>query len=40
MAPHPDLAELALGMSTLKHLHVYIAYREKMLYVSPATPAQ
>jgi hypothetical protein len=34
--PHADLAELALGMSTLKHLHVYIAYREQTIYVSPA----
>jgi len=30
----PD--ELIIGMNVLKHLHVYIAYKEKKLYISPA----
>ncbi len=28
--------ELIIGMNVLKHLHVYIAYKEKKLYISPA----
>lgn len=28
--------ELILGMNILKHLHIYIAYKEKKLYISPA----
>ena len=29
-----DAPDLLLGMSTLKHLHVYIAYKEEMLYIT------
>ena len=29
-----DTPDLLLGMSTLKHLHVYIAYKERMLYIT------
>ena len=28
--------ELVIGMNVLRHLHVYIAYKEKKLYISPA----
>jgi hypothetical protein len=36
-----DLArfpELVIGMSTLRALHVYIAFGERMLYLTPAGP--
>ncbi len=33
------LPDLLLGMSVLQHLHVYIAYKEKMLYVTAGEPA-
>lgn len=34
------LGEMILGMDILRHLHVYIAYREQKLYITPAaTPA-
>ncbi len=29
-----DLPDLLVGMSILQHLHIYVAYREKMLYVT------
>ena len=29
-----DEPDLLIGMSTLKHLHVYIAYKEQMLYIT------
>jgi hypothetical protein len=32
----PHLPDLLLGMSTLKQLHLYIAYAERALYISPA----
>ena len=28
--------DILLGMNVLKHLHVYIAYKEKKLYITPA----
>jgi len=34
----PD--ELIIGMNVLKHLHVYIAYKEKKLYISPAATGE
>jgi predicted aspartyl protease len=30
--------DVLLGMNVLKHLHVYIAYREKKLYITPSEP--
>jgi len=33
---HVKRDELILGMNILKHLHIYIAYKEKKLYISPA----
>jgi hypothetical protein len=33
------LADLTLGMSTLRRLHVYIAYRERKVYLSEAASA-
>jgi hypothetical protein len=33
------LPDLLLGMSTLKQLHLYIAYAERALYISPAAAA-
>jgi predicted aspartyl protease len=32
------LPEMLLGMNVLKHLHIYIAYGEKKLYITPASP--
>ena len=34
--PGPHIPELLLGIAELKHLHLYIAYQEKMLYVTSA----
>ena len=34
--PHPQLPPVILGMKVLRQLHVYIAYGEKKLYISPA----
>ena len=34
-----DEAPLVLGMSTLSKLHVYIAYKERKLYISAANPS-
>jgi hypothetical protein len=33
------LADLTLGMSTLRKLHVYIAYREKKVYITESAPS-
>jgi predicted aspartyl protease len=33
------LGEMILGMDVLHHLHLYIAYKEKKLYLTPASPA-
>jgi predicted aspartyl protease len=30
--------DILLGMNVLKHLHVYIAYKEKKLYITPSGP--
>ena len=32
----PGLGDVIIGMSVLKHLHVYIAYKEQALYITPA----
>lgn len=32
----PRIPDLSIGMDVLRHLHVYIAFAEKKLYVSPA----
>ena len=32
--------EMSLGMNVLKHLHIYIAYKEGQLYITPANPPQ
>jgi predicted aspartyl protease len=35
-APDPDAeATVILGMNVLRHLHVYVAYKEQKLYISP-----
>jgi predicted aspartyl protease len=31
-----DPAPMLLGMNVLKHLHIYIAYKERKLYITPA----
>jgi hypothetical protein len=36
----PRLPDLLLGMSTLSQLHLYIAYGERALYISPAARPQ
>jgi len=33
-----SLEDITLGIDVLKHLHLYIAYKEQMLYVTPAEP--
>ncbi len=33
------LPDLLLGMSVLQHLHVYVAYKEEMLYITAGEPA-
>jgi predicted aspartyl protease len=30
------ISDVIIGMNVLKHLHLYIAYKEKKLYISPA----
>jgi len=30
--------DILLGMNVLKHMHIYLAYKEKRLYITPATP--
>jgi predicted aspartyl protease len=32
------LPELIIGMNLIRHLHLYIAYKEKKLYITSATP--
>lgn len=34
-----DTPDLILGADVLRHLHLYIAYKERMLYVTAANPA-
>jgi predicted aspartyl protease len=34
------LEDLTLGMATLAKLHVYIAYQERKIYITPAVPPQ
>jgi predicted aspartyl protease len=34
------LPDLLLGMDVLRHLHIYIAYKERMLYITPAAVPQ
>ncbi len=38
--PNPEvetgLGDMILGMDILRHLHVYIAYKEQKLYLTPA----
>jgi hypothetical protein len=34
-----SLEDITIGMDVLKHLHLYIAYKEQVLYVTPAQPA-
>ena len=33
----PNDAKLILGLSSLQHMHLYIAYKRQMLYVTPAS---
>jgi hypothetical protein len=37
--PHREtgLADITLGMNILHRFHLYIAYKEKKLYITPAT---
>jgi len=40
---HPDEQaepDILLGMNVLRRLHLYIAYKEKKLYISPAAPTE
>lgn len=37
--PSGDEPDVTLGLSELHHLHLYIAYKEQNLYISPATAA-
>ena len=37
--PGVKLPDLTLGMDVLKHLHLYLAFKEQKLYVSAATPS-
>ncbi len=32
--------DMLLGMNVLRHLHLYIAYKDNMLYLTPAEPAK
>jgi predicted aspartyl protease len=32
------VTDLTLGMTEMRHLHLYIAYKEQKLYITPATP--
>jgi hypothetical protein len=31
-----DYTDMLIGMNVLRHLHIYIAYKEKKLYITPA----
>jgi Aspartyl protease len=33
---HERLPQVTIGMNVLRHLHIYIAYRENKLYITPA----
>jgi hypothetical protein len=33
------LPQVIIGMNVLRKLHIYIAYKEQKLYVTPAAPA-
>ena len=33
---HEQVPDMLIGMNVLKHLHIYIAYREQKLYITPA----
>jgi hypothetical protein len=33
-----EYPDMLIGMNVLKHLHIYIAYKEKKLYITPAGP--
>ncbi len=35
-----EFSDMLLGMNVLRHLHVYIAYKEQKLYITPAGPSQ
>lgn len=35
-----EFSDMLLGMNVLRHLHVYIAYKERKLYITPASPSQ
>jgi hypothetical protein len=37
--PTFDKPPMLIGMNVLRHLHVYIAYKEKKLYITPAASA-
>ncbi|HKD21597.1 MAG TPA: hypothetical protein VKB71_06270, partial [Rhizomicrobium sp.] len=30
--------DMVIGMNVLRHLHIYIAYKEQKLYITPASP--
>lgn len=32
-----DYTDMLIGMNVLRHLHIYIAYKEKKLYITPAS---
>jgi predicted aspartyl protease len=36
IGPEPSLGRIIIGMNVLKQLHIYIAYGEKKLYITPA----
>jgi hypothetical protein len=31
------LSDFIIGMDVLRHLHIYVAYKEQKLYVTPAS---
>lgn len=33
-----DFPDMLIGMDVLRHFHIYIAYKEKKLYITPTTP--
>jgi len=37
---HEQVPDMLIGMNVLRHLHIYIAYREQKLYITPADGAQ
>jgi hypothetical protein len=34
-----QLPDMLIGMDILRHLHLYISYREQKLYITPSTPS-